>query len=527
MNGANGTMLLTGRGMRGIQPNSGDAPADIVPVDYAARLLLGCVAHAAPPAPDFSLPVTDVLMAMESMAHRHQQQQQRQSDGSQPTSQHRRQGSTVSSTSQRDSGASSEEDDKTSVCRTSDGTHASSKTSLRANSLGTPVFPYIYHMTTTQLRCLTWRNAYEPIRHYWTRATRVQLPPAQTYFSSGQGGLTRAKTMMNTLRSAASTYMANNAGPTPGASAGVVDHAARSRKRSSQRLSRCLDKAAKLSTTTRLSFSKISGVSIVDGHTTRLMQKLQTTPELDPHALVPEDADETFWKTYFMDACYGIHYYVCAEPDLRLPMPLSGWHCALQEEDMKLLDRVAVSTVFSPDQVARRTERMIAQVKEVMNHSTLTRNQKDDSEWLSDLDDSLDDFCQDTNALAQSEKDKRLVLGKWRKKVGSNDESVKIVVLNDKRVNQAIHQITQNAGVQKQTAVNEAMKILMRMSERTQLAFVWFAGYFMKSLFDDMFENVRVRDDSIRKVKKESQEIMTEEWYLEERKTYTANYCFC
>lgn len=40
----------------------------------------------------------------------------------------------------------------------------------------------------------------------------------------------------------------------------------------------------------------------------------------------------------------------------------------------------------------------------------------------------------------------------------------------------------------------------MRMSERTQLQFVWFAGYFLKSLFDDMFENVRIEEDSIRRV---------------------------
>lgn len=38
------------------------------------------------------------------------------------------------------------------------------------------------------------------------------------------------------------------------------------------------------------------------------------------------------------------------------------------------------------------------------------------------------------------------------------------------------------------------------MSERTQLQFVWFAGYFLKSLFDDMFENVRIEEDSIRRV---------------------------
>lgn len=39
------------------------------------------------------------------------------------------------------------------------------------------------------------------------------------------------------------------------------------------------------------------------------------------------------------------------------------------------------------------------------------------------------------------------------------------------------------------------------MSEKTQLYFVWFAGCFLKSLFDDMFESVRVQDENIRRVR--------------------------
>ena len=38
------------------------------------------------------------------------------------------------------------------------------------------------------------------------------------------------------------------------------------------------------------------------------------------------------------------------------------------------------------------------------------------------------------------------------------------------------------------------------MSERTQLQFVWFASYFLKNLFDDMFDNVRIQEESIRRV---------------------------
>jgi hypothetical protein len=38
------------------------------------------------------------------------------------------------------------------------------------------------------------------------------------------------------------------------------------------------------------------------------------------------------------------------------------------------------------------------------------------------------------------------------------------------------------------------------MSERTQLTFVWFTGSFLKSLFDNMFESVRISEDSVRYV---------------------------
>ena len=41
MNGINGTILLTGKGNKVIQPHIGDGVADVVPVDYVARLIIG------------------------------------------------------------------------------------------------------------------------------------------------------------------------------------------------------------------------------------------------------------------------------------------------------------------------------------------------------------------------------------------------------------------------------------------------------------------------------------------------------
>lgn len=386
------------------------------------RMIIGCPTTLSPPKEGFILPIAEVPPSpIDSVA----------SD------------KTSSIVSTRDSGMSSE---VPSICRSSGASHASSQTSVRGESIGpqSPVFPYTYHITMTSLRCLPWRIAYEPIRQYWSRSTKTTLPSTQSYFGSstlnGTPGLNRARSVMNSIRSAASSYMGNTATPSRS-----VD--ARTRKRSSQRLSRCIDRATKLSWTTK---SLFRSVAVMDTNSARLRHALLST-ELDPHALIPEDADSGFWMNYMMNASFGIHHFVCAEPDLRLPTPLAGWSCALQTVDDqgqdtgRLIDRPAQSTVFSPDQIARRTARMIAQVKDILRGSASQRTPKDDEEWLSDMDDSLDDWCQDP-AVLSAEKDKRLVLGKWRKKVGSNDESVKIVVLNDRRVNQAIQQVRTRRG---------------------------------------------------------------------------------
>jgi hypothetical protein len=166
----------------------------------------------------------------------------------------------------------------------------------------------------------------------------------------------------------------------------------------------------------------------------------------DPYDLVAQDADATFWMDYFTNASYGMHYFVGADPNVRLPTPATGWSCALQQQTVShdVIDYQVGSEIFSPDQVAKRAQRMIEHLKRMLVHDELAApslqlQQQQHEEWLVDFDDSLEDWCQD-QAVINAEHDKRL--GKWRKKVGSNDDAVKVVVLNDKRVNQAIHQVS-------------------------------------------------------------------------------------
>ncbi|KAG2222121.1 hypothetical protein INT45_007557 [Circinella minor] len=509
VNGANGTLLLTGRGVKVIQPGNGNVNADIVPVDFAVRMILGCAASMIPPSSsnDFNTPITNIDAFNDQRNSTPTPSSIISSSPTTPTTT-----TTTTPSSTRDSGSSSTA--RRDTGRLSMGSQSSSKATSVAlqPSIEGPMgntFPYMYHITTANLRCLPWRIAYEPIRQYWTKSTKINLTPAQNYFTNNNmnGGLNRARTVMNSIRS----YMGNtNNGSVPIPPVITPTSSTdRARKRQSgQRLSRQIDKATKLSWTMKSFYKPTTTTTTMDMNAMGLRRHLQKSnvTELDPYHIVPEDADFNYWVNYFMNASYGIHYFIHMESDLRLPVPLSGWRCALQSYDfvqgndsVRLIDRPATSVVFSPDQITRRIQRMVEQVKLTLGNNHYSRTQHDDERWLGDMDDSLDDWSQD-GAIFSSDKENRMMLGKWRKKVGNNDDRVKIVVLNDKRVNQAISQITLNAGVQKQTAANEAIKILVRMSERTQLQFVWFASYFLKNLFDDMFDNVRIQEESIRRI---------------------------
>jgi hypothetical protein len=130
-----------------------------------------------------------------------------------------------------------------------------------------------------------------------------------------------------------------------------------------------------------------------------------------------------------------------------------------------VIDRRIRSAVFSLSQINQRTDRMVAQVEDILvkPHAARIRPQnqaeadtirKHDEEWLTDLDDALADWCEDV--LTQDAGD-GTELGRWRVKIGDNDEAVKVLVLNDKRVGASLRQIMQNAGVPQQTGINEAM----------------------------------------------------------------------
>ncbi|ORX52383.1 hypothetical protein DM01DRAFT_1306806 [Hesseltinella vesiculosa] len=501
VNGINGVLLLTGKGSRVIDTGHGEIPADVLPVDVAVRAMLTTAATIQSPSlTSFKLPETDKPNALDDQSEDQQDknQQQPQPDLAQ-----------------------------------------------RQSIIGSR-FPVILPVSTLDCGAITWRQAYEGIRWYWNRtSSSTQLAPASSYFTASAQGLSRARTMMNSIRSAASGYMGSNvitrtslgnaastSAPSNGSGDGRRSPRPTSSPRHSHRASRYVDKAARLAPGVMRSFHPQLKLALGQDQPTSPMVHLRSlylsppTPhgtdqqdqeddfdnmvrDFDPLTLLESgEAGAWFWTQYFINASYGVDYYVAATPHVRLPLPGPAWSCALlfniessDSDILNVMDRQVRSEMYSPDQVSKRTTRMVEHLKQLLVQDDHSATASDHPIWLRDMDDCLEDWSQDTSIVQSIDHDRRLILGKWKKKVGNNDDAVKVVVLNDKRVNQAILQITQKAGVPRQTAVNEALRILMRMSERTQLGFVWFVGSFLKSFFDSMFDSIRVNEDQLRNLR--------------------------
>ncbi|CAO3655153.1 unnamed protein product [Mucor hiemalis] len=131
--GANSAVFLMGRGVQVLQPDMGELLADIVPVDYLVRSVLGSAAFMTSPGYKFLLPYNEVL-----------------ADG----------------------------DDANSI--------------IVPNI---QYFPYIYQVSSSGFDKLTWHKVYDAVRNYWYRNTKLVLPTAQDYFVANRS-LFKAKFFM-------------------------------------------------------------------------------------------------------------------------------------------------------------------------------------------------------------------------------------------------------------------------------------------------------------------------------------------
>ncbi|KAG0168873.1 cyclin-dependent kinase inhibitor far1 [Apophysomyces sp. BC1034] len=429
--GANGMVLLTGHGMQVVQPDVGDMVADIVPVDYLARIIIGCAAFVQSPGLKFVLPYNEIL----------------------------------------------------------EDPHAT-------QSLNVPNIlyaPYIYQVSASSVKTVTWREAYESVRHYWTRNTKVTLPPASEHFVSNKT-LFKARIFMKyhlpqSLASVTTAISGNNTN--------FNRSEANPANRTVELASRIVEAHQPF----------LRHRWVFDHHNVKTVQGLLAE---DP-AFCLAQYEDLDWTSYMMDYSFGVHTYITQGPtglrNITLP---PSWDCAMYSKDVVvrnlIIDRQIESVIFSASDIQKRTERMLIQIiasLEKPSHQE-QKDRKKSEEWVNDFDASLDDWCHDDSELLKDGA-RTAALGRWSARVGENDEAIKVTVLNDSRVGRSIRQIIETSGVPQQTVVGEAFKILQRMKERTQLAYVWFAGAFLDALFKRLFTSVRLKQEDIQKLKEQIQ----------------------
>lgn len=131
--GANASVFLMSRQIQALQPEMGALSADIVPVDYLVRTVLGSAAFMTPPGYRFLLPYNEVL---------------------------------------------------------ADGVDSDSIIVPNVQ-----YFPYIYQVSATGFDETTWKQAYNSVRSYWLRNSNIILPTAEEYFVANRS-LFKAKFFM-------------------------------------------------------------------------------------------------------------------------------------------------------------------------------------------------------------------------------------------------------------------------------------------------------------------------------------------
>ncbi|KAI8333643.1 male sterility protein-domain-containing protein [Chlamydoabsidia padenii] len=466
--GMNGMLFLLGQGFQALQPDIGDHTADIVPVDYLTRVIIGSPAFTSPPGVKFVLPYNETLPNADDIQDL--------------------------------------------------------KPSHRLSSNYTRYFPVIYHVTSSNMRPINWKRVYDSVRHYWTRNSNTTLPTTDQYF------------VANTSLFKARMFMKNNLPRSFNTLSTIITR--NNTISRSNTISSNSNSTMTLGTNSRVEQNAINrtieaALKSVDAYQPLLrhqwifqndnMYKLESHLEATSHFQLSDYYASGFdWDTYIINFCHGIHIYLAHGPVGTRNLTLApGWDCALFSKvpvvRRSIIDRQIESVVFSSVDIQNRTERMLLQVITWLEQPTLltqygrtTLNgipfdkEKLSQEWVADFDTSLDDWCHDDSDIL-TDGNHATGMGRWATRIGEKGETIKIIILNDRRVITSIRQIMASSGVPQQTVVGEALKIVQRMGERTQLPYIWFAGSFLDTLFKRLFSCIRLRDEDIFKVKEQIQ----------------------
>ncbi|KAL0095229.1 male sterility protein-domain-containing protein [Phycomyces blakesleeanus] len=428
--GANGAIVLMGNGIQVLQPDIGDTKADIVPVDYLARIVIGSAAYIQPPGSKFLLPYNEIL--------------------------------------------------------------ANNAPVGNSNIPHIQYFPIIYQVSATSIDSVSWRKVYESSRHYWMRTTKITLPTAKEHFVSNKTFF-KAKIFMRNHMHQSFTSVSTTINTNIGVNGNTGNRSEPSLA------SRAIELATR----------------VVEANQPFIRHRWQFENQnvKEMHSFLDDDYvfslngyQHINWERYVANYSYGAHIYITQGPpgSRSITVPLQ-WDCALYSKfsnaKNSIIDRQIESVIFSASDIEKRTERMLTQIiMSLEKPDNESRDKKMIEEWVNDFDASLDDWCHDDSEIL---KDGATTadLGRWSVSVGEDDQSLKVIVLNDKRVGNSIRQIIDTSGVPQQTVVGEAFKVLQRMKERTQLAYVWFAGAFLDSLFKNLFTSIRIKEGDLLKMK--------------------------
>ncbi|KAI8096845.1 male sterility protein-domain-containing protein [Halteromyces radiatus] len=450
--GMNGMVFLMGHGIQVLQPDIGNNIADIVPVDFLSRVIIGSPVHTSSPGVKFVLPYNEILR-----------------DDEEPTRQRLPQ---------------------------------------------VQYFPIIHQVSARNMKPVSWKHIYESVRHYWTRNTKATLPTAEQYFVSNKS-LFKARLFMKyqlpqSLNAVSAAISGNGSSNTSNAFG-------TNNRMELNVINRTVEVASRMAEANQ---PLLRHQWLFENDN---VYKLESHLEVDPDFQLSGFYTNGFdWDSYMTNFSYGAHIYIAQGPIGTRNLTLApGWDCALFSKvpvvRNSIIDRQIESVVFSLADIQKRTDRMLTQVITSLEQPTLAQlgslnglndsnnsnnNKKLSEDWIADFDTSLDDWCHDDSGILTDGKH-TADLGRWVTRIGEHDEAIKIIVLNDRRVGASIRQIIESSGVPQQTVVGEALKIVQRMRERTQLAYVWFAGSFLDALFKRLFACIRVRDEDIFKLKEQ------------------------
>ncbi|KAG0187993.1 cyclin-dependent kinase inhibitor far1 [Apophysomyces sp. BC1034] len=433
LTGINAWIALHGRGVPILQPDQGQCLVDVVPVDYIARAVIGCIPRLKSPGTEIMLPYADMLNSTVPRPSSH--------------------GNSFVSAS---------------------GAEVKLLDIPQPNTIS---FPYIFHISSTTTQTAAWHQAYAAMQEYWLRTTHTQLLPAEDYFTSNKA-LSKARFFIR-------YYLQSSDKATP-ADEPRVD-------------TKWMELASKIRSCNEL----LLQYDMVYDH--KNLETLAKDWEDNPQITLAlfKDID---WEGYFMQSCYGVHAHSMAHiTGLRTLRLGNGWDCALYTKMYRsVLDQQIESVVYTVDDVRKRILTMVELMALCLRNPERFMEQPGRKNvWVECLNDTLEDWCTQ-NAMHALLKDSRVV-GQWKDRMDDNNEVTKVIVLNDHRVGQSVKQLAGRSGIVKEKVVEEALKILVRMLERTQLSYVWFTGSFLKTLLQSMFSGIRIQKHVLENIREQVQ----------------------